>query len=94
MNLPAGVMSPVEIDATTARRGEQLLIGGQVFTIHTMTALRNGGKLLTFTTGEWLTLRLTNTLWATRRVSPRIPPKHHSAGTTSETATRRSAGGR
>ncbi|MGK5531098.1 hypothetical protein [Streptomyces sp. URMC 129] len=72
MNQQAGVMSPVEIDATTARRGDQLMIGGHVFTIEDMTALPTGGKRLTFTTGEWFTLHPTTTLWATRRISPRL----------------------
>ncbi|MGK5532885.1 hypothetical protein [Streptomyces sp. URMC 129] len=68
MNSPsAGVMVTVEVDASTVRRGDQLMIGGQVFTVSDMIALAQGAKRLEFTTGESFTMRPTTVLWITRR---------------------------
>ncbi|MDT0343218.1 hypothetical protein [Streptomyces litchfieldiae] len=66
-----GVLISIEIDAATVRRGDQLTIGGQIFTVADMTALPRNGKRLHFTTGDSLTLRPTTILWAARRVNPR-----------------------
>ncbi|MGK5530138.1 hypothetical protein [Streptomyces sp. URMC 129] len=66
----AGVMVTVEVDASTIRRGDQLLVGGQAFTVQDMSALPQGGKRVQFATGEILTLRPTTVLWATRRQTP------------------------
>ncbi|WP_077061028.1 hypothetical protein [Streptomyces sp. MP131-18] len=61
----------VEIDAHSVRRGDQLMIGGQTFTICDMTALPRNAKRLHFTGGETMTLTRTTTLWAARRTDPR-----------------------
>ncbi|MDT0347645.1 hypothetical protein [Streptomyces litchfieldiae] len=65
------VLVSIEIDAATVRRGDQLTIDGQAFTIRDMTALARGAKRLEFTTGDTLTLRPGTVLWAARQVSPR-----------------------
>ncbi|MGK5534366.1 hypothetical protein [Streptomyces sp. URMC 129] len=65
-----GVIVSVEVDATTVRRGDQLMVGGAVFTVQDMTTVPQGGKRLDFTTGESLVLRATTVLWVARRVRP------------------------
>ncbi|MDT0346874.1 hypothetical protein [Streptomyces litchfieldiae] len=62
----------VEVDAGTVRRGDQVMVGGQAFTVADMTTLPRGGKRLHFATGETLTMRRTTVLWATRRYDPRL----------------------
>ncbi|MDT0341526.1 hypothetical protein [Streptomyces litchfieldiae] len=61
---------PVEINADTVRRGDQLMIGGQAFTVQDMTAIRGGAKRLEFTSGDSFILRRTTVLWASRRMAP------------------------
>ncbi|ONK10165.1 hypothetical protein [Streptomyces sp. MP131-18] len=68
----ARVLVSVEVDARTVKRGDQLMIGGQPFTIRDMTALGPGRKRLTFITGEILTMNATTVLWAARLVDPRL----------------------
>ncbi|UCM90989.1 hypothetical protein [Streptomyces marincola] len=72
MNQPVGVQIAVEVDARTVRRGDQLMIGGQCFTVGDMTALGPGRKRLLFTTGETFTLHARTVLWAARLVDPRL----------------------
>lgn len=66
-----GVLVSVEVDAATIRRGDQLMVAGQVFIVRDMAPLPRGGKRLDFTTGESLTMLRTTILWAARRVDPR-----------------------
>ncbi|WP_049572731.1 hypothetical protein [Streptomyces sp. SBT349] len=66
-----GVLVSVEVDAGTVRLGDQLVIGGQVFTVRDMMVLPHGRKRLDFGSGESFTLRGTTVLWAARRVDPR-----------------------
>ncbi|WP_063784133.1 hypothetical protein [Streptomyces sp. SBT349] len=66
-----GVVVSVEIDAGTVRRGDQLMVGGQAFTVQDMTALAGGGKRLHFGGGDSLTMTRTTVLWAARVVDPR-----------------------
>ncbi|ARQ68382.1 hypothetical protein [Streptomyces marincola] len=72
-----GVLVAVEISAANVRRGDQVMVGGQAFTVRDMIAVTGGGKRLEFTSGEFLTMRSTTVLWAARRVSPRLarPPR-------------------
>ncbi|UCM91022.1 hypothetical protein [Streptomyces marincola] len=67
-----GVLVSVEIDATTVAVGDQVMIGGQGFTVHDMAAAGSGRKRLLFTTGETFTMQRTTVLWAARRVDPRV----------------------
>ncbi|ARQ69697.1 hypothetical protein [Streptomyces marincola] len=67
-----GVLVAVEIDAMTVRRGDQIMIGGQAFTVRDMTAIGLGRKRLEFASGETLVMGRTTVLWAARRVSPRL----------------------
>ncbi|ARQ68516.1 hypothetical protein [Streptomyces marincola] len=66
-----GVLVSVEVDAGTVRRGDQVMIGGQVFTVLDMAAMRGGARRLQFASGESLIMLRTTVLWAARRVSPR-----------------------
>ncbi|UCM88252.1 hypothetical protein [Streptomyces marincola] len=74
---PPGVTVAIEIDAATVRRGDQVMIGGQAFTVHDLTAVQRGGKRLHFATGETFTMQRTTVLWASRRVDPRLPRPRH-----------------
>ncbi|ARQ70895.1 hypothetical protein [Streptomyces marincola] len=67
-----GVLVSVEVDAHTVRRGDQIMVGGQAFTVSDMTALASGRKRLTFDSGETFVLHRTTVLWAARRVDPRL----------------------
>ncbi|MDT0342675.1 hypothetical protein [Streptomyces litchfieldiae] len=67
-----GVVISVEVDAGTIRRGDQVVIGGQPFTVLEMTALPRGGKRLGFASGETFTMRRDTILWAAHRVDPRL----------------------
>ncbi|WP_049577645.1 hypothetical protein [Streptomyces sp. SBT349] len=69
--MSAGVVVSVEVDAATIRRGDQVMIGSQVFVVGDMVATHGGGKRVEFTSGESFTLRRTTVLWASRRVDPR-----------------------
>ncbi|MDT0307282.1 hypothetical protein RM780_09935 [Streptomyces sp. DSM 44917] len=60
----------VTIDPTSVRIGDQLLIGGQVFTIRNMTALPYGSRRLDFHDGTSFTMRRHTVLWAVRRRAP------------------------
>ncbi|MDT0341736.1 hypothetical protein [Streptomyces litchfieldiae] len=68
----APVLVSIGVDARTVRRGDQLMIGGQAFTVSDMTALGPGRKRLRFATGEILTMNATTVLWAARRIDPRL----------------------
>ncbi|WP_049580377.1 hypothetical protein [Streptomyces sp. SBT349] len=68
------VLVSVEVDATTVRRGDEIMIGGQIFTVSDLTAAPRGGKRLEFASGETFLLRPHTVLWAARRISPRRPP--------------------
>ncbi|UCM88503.1 hypothetical protein [Streptomyces marincola] len=69
---PPGVQVAVEVNAATVRRGDQLMIGGQVFVISDLTSMHRGAKRLHFTSGESMTLHPSTILWAARRTDPRI----------------------
>ncbi|MDT0306191.1 hypothetical protein RM780_04335 [Streptomyces sp. DSM 44917] len=66
-----GVLVTVTIDAATVMLGDQLTIGGQVFTIRNMAALPRGARRLEFESGESFTLLPATVLYALRRVVPR-----------------------
>ncbi|ONK11049.1 hypothetical protein [Streptomyces sp. MP131-18] len=66
----AGVLVAVEVDATTIARGDQVMVGGQTFTVTDMTAMRGGAKRLVFSSGESFVMTRTTTLWAARRHIP------------------------
>ncbi|MDT0347023.1 hypothetical protein [Streptomyces litchfieldiae] len=68
----ASLLVSIEVDARTVQRGDQLMIGGQEFTVSDMTALGSGRKRLTFATGEMFTMNPTTVLWAARRIDPRL----------------------
>ncbi len=67
-----GVLVSVEVDARTVQRGDQIMMGGQVFTVLDMAAMRGGARRLQFTSGESLIMLRTTVLWAARRVDPRL----------------------
>ncbi|MDT0342783.1 hypothetical protein [Streptomyces litchfieldiae] len=67
-----GVLVSLEVDAGTVQRGDQLMIGGQAFTVQDMTTIARGAKRLEFATGESFTMRPTTILWAARRIDPRL----------------------
>ncbi|MGK5533315.1 hypothetical protein [Streptomyces sp. URMC 129] len=71
------VLITVEIDTNTVRRGDQLLLGGHVFTVRDLTALPSGSRRLDFTTGETFIMSRTTVLWATRRVRPHLIRTEH-----------------
>lgn len=52
-----GVIVTVEVDASTVQRGDQLMVGGYLFTVSDMITLAQGAKRLEFTTGESFTMR-------------------------------------
>jgi tartrate dehydratase beta subunit/fumarate hydratase class I family protein len=60
----------ITVDTRTIRVGDQLLFGGQAFTVRDMTALPHGGRRLDFTSGESFTMRARTVLYATRAVRP------------------------
>ncbi|MDT0310033.1 hypothetical protein RM780_24205 [Streptomyces sp. DSM 44917] len=66
----AAVAVPVTVDAKTVRCGDQILVGGQLFTVRDMVALPRGGRRLEFTSGEHFALRAETVLWATRLIRP------------------------
>ncbi|ONK13560.1 hypothetical protein [Streptomyces sp. MP131-18] len=68
-----GVLVAVEIDARSVLRGDQVMVGGQAFTVSDMVTVP-GGKRLEFVSGETLTLRAHTVLWASRRITPRRRP--------------------
>ncbi|MDT0307919.1 hypothetical protein RM780_13230 [Streptomyces sp. DSM 44917] len=65
----------VTVDPGTVRLGDQLLVGGQVFTVRDMTALPRGGRRLDFHDGTSFTMRPTTVLYAMRAVDPRLPAR-------------------
>ncbi|MDT0441700.1 hypothetical protein [Streptomyces johnsoniae] len=71
MTRGTGVQVAVEVNAATVRRGDQLMIGGQVYTISDLTSMQRGVKRLHFTSGETFTLHPATVLWAARRTDPR-----------------------
>ncbi len=72
--IPPGacVLVSVEVDARSVQRGDQLIIGGQAFTVSNMTATGPGRKRLEFSTGEMFMMNPYTVLWATRRIDPRL----------------------
>ncbi|MDT0445591.1 hypothetical protein [Streptomyces johnsoniae] len=72
MSPAPGVRVAIEVDAATVRRGDQLMIGGQSFTVHDLTTVQRGGKRLHFASGETFTMQRTTVLWAARLVDPRL----------------------
>ncbi|RKN54954.1 hypothetical protein D7231_34925 [Streptomyces klenkii] len=60
----------VTVDIHSIRVGDQLMLGGQVFTVRDMIALRHGDRRLEFTGGESFTMRPHTVLYATRAVRP------------------------
>ncbi|MDT0444410.1 hypothetical protein [Streptomyces johnsoniae] len=62
----------VEVDARIVQRDDQLMIGGQAFTVSDMTAVGPGRKRLEFSTGEMFMMNPTTVLWAARRIDPRL----------------------
>ncbi len=84
----AGVQVAVEVNAATVRRGDQLMIGGQVFTISDLTSMQRGAKRLHFASGETLTLQPATILWAARRTDPRRGARRR-PGAVSPTTARR-----
>ncbi|MDT0307659.1 hypothetical protein RM780_11880 [Streptomyces sp. DSM 44917] len=60
------VVEQVVVDPVTVRCGDQILVGGQVFTVRDMRALPRGGKRLDFHDGTSFTMRPTTVLWASR----------------------------
>ncbi|MDT0310676.1 hypothetical protein RM780_27595 [Streptomyces sp. DSM 44917] len=67
----SGMHVPVTVDATSVRVGDQLLVGGQVFTVRDMTALPRGGRRLDFHDGTSYTMRRATVLYVTRLVAVR-----------------------
>ncbi|WP_049575088.1 hypothetical protein [Streptomyces sp. SBT349] len=67
---PGTVAVPLEVDVYSVRRGDEVMIGAQPFTVQDMFALANGRRRLEFTGGEAFTMNRTTVLWITRRVSP------------------------
>ncbi|MDT0345802.1 hypothetical protein [Streptomyces litchfieldiae] len=66
-----GVLTALEVDVRTVQRGDQLTIGGQIYTVRDMTTMARGSKRLDFGNGESFTMRATTVLWAARRISLR-----------------------
>ncbi|UCM92014.1 hypothetical protein [Streptomyces marincola] len=66
-----GVLVAVEIDAATVRRGDQVMIGAQAFTVRDLLALAGGAKRLVFDSGDSFVMGSRTVLWAARRVDPR-----------------------
>ncbi|MDT0342439.1 hypothetical protein RM590_07340 [Streptomyces sp. DSM 44938] len=62
----------VEVGAGTVLRGDQVMVGGQEFTVADMITLAPGRKRLHFATGETLTIAPSTVLWATRRMDTRL----------------------
>ncbi|MDT0342342.1 hypothetical protein [Streptomyces litchfieldiae] len=69
---PVGVLVSIEVDASTVRRGDQIMVGGQALLVLDMMSLARGGKRLHFASGESLTMSSTTVLWAARRINPRL----------------------
>ncbi|MDT0344549.1 hypothetical protein [Streptomyces litchfieldiae] len=67
-----GVLMAIEVDAATIRIGDQLMIGGQAFTVLDMVTMGVDVKRLHFASGETFTMRRDTVLWATRRIDPRL----------------------
>ncbi|MDT0306886.1 hypothetical protein RM780_07905 [Streptomyces sp. DSM 44917] len=66
----AGIMEQVMVDASSVRRGDEILIGGQAYAVVDMAALPRGGRRLEFASGESFTMRASTVMWATRRRVP------------------------
>ncbi len=75
-----GVVVAVEVDVHTVRPGDQIMVGGQPFTVHDMAALGPGSKRLVFGSGESFVMTRTTVLWAARRVDPRRRPPRGAGG--------------
>lgn len=63
----------VTVDVNTVRLGDQLMVGGQVFTVADMTALARGARRLDFGSGESFTMGPATVLYALRREPVRRP---------------------
>ncbi|RKN04760.1 hypothetical protein D7319_27440 [Streptomyces radicis] len=62
-------MVAIEITAATIKIGDQLVVGGQPYTVCDMSALASGGKLLHFAGGESFHMGCFTVLWASRHIS-------------------------
>ncbi|MDT0307387.1 hypothetical protein RM780_10475 [Streptomyces sp. DSM 44917] len=67
----SGAVVGVTVDAASIRQGDQLLMGGQVFTVRDIRALPRGARRLDFGSGESFTMSPATVLYAMRRVDPR-----------------------
>ncbi|MDT0347709.1 hypothetical protein [Streptomyces litchfieldiae] len=74
---PSRVPVSLEVDSGTVRRGDQLVIGGQSFTVADLITLAPGRKRLHFTSGETLTMGPATVLWAARLIDPRLPHRRY-----------------
>ncbi|WP_049580400.1 hypothetical protein [Streptomyces sp. SBT349] len=74
------VLVSVEVDARSVRRGDQVVIGGQPFTVRDLRSVALGGTRLEFATGESFVMRRTTVLWAARRHDPRLPRRRWANG--------------
>ncbi|MDT0446812.1 hypothetical protein [Streptomyces johnsoniae] len=72
------VLVSVEIDVREVRVGDQLMIGGQPFTVRDITSLAAGRKKVDFASGESLIMLPTTILWAARHIDPRITRRRRS----------------
>ncbi|MDT0305873.1 hypothetical protein RM780_02705 [Streptomyces sp. DSM 44917] len=61
---------PVVVDAKSVRRGDQLLVGGQAFTVIDILGQPRGGKRLDLGDGVQLVIQPNTVLYATRTVRP------------------------
>ncbi|MDT0306341.1 hypothetical protein RM780_05120 [Streptomyces sp. DSM 44917] len=62
---------PVLVDTKSVRRGDQLLVGGQAFTVVDILGQPRGGKRLDLGDGVQLVIQPNTVLYATRTVRPR-----------------------
>ncbi|MDT0306213.1 hypothetical protein RM780_04455 [Streptomyces sp. DSM 44917] len=69
--MTGGVHVPVTVDATTVLVGDEIAIGGRMYTVRNLLALPRGGRRLEFDGGETFTMQPATVLYATRLVNPR-----------------------
>ncbi|MDT0308006.1 hypothetical protein RM780_13670 [Streptomyces sp. DSM 44917] len=61
------------VDAATVRRGDQVLVGGAVWTVHDIAGAPGGCRWLEFESGERMLMRPHTVFYATRSTRPRPP---------------------
>ncbi|MDT0308274.1 hypothetical protein RM780_15075 [Streptomyces sp. DSM 44917] len=66
-----GVSVAVTVDAKSVRRGDQLLVGGQAFTVIDILGQPRGGKRLDLGNGVQLVIQPHTVLYALRTHNPR-----------------------